>query len=243
MDERRRAIADARQMNGPRHIGAGGIRTRFHGDARVVLARQQDHPRHRFDSPMNRLASGRRSSFRGGRHIRARSSKWRAATWWPTKRSSAGPRFERRPSGHAPTEPARRAVCERPSSRLPASEVLLPPARQPQPPTNQHFSTGRARPAGSSRHPARRPSRAARSARTHHGPAPHRGRQRLGQREEPPAGVLRAAEAHLDPAGLDRHALGGDRRAAESGGAGRRKRGPWRGRCGLVTVQRAWLAG
>ena len=33
-------------------------------------------------------------------------------------------------------------------------------------------------------------------------------RQRLGQREEPPDGVLRPAEAHLDPAGLDRHALG-----------------------------------
>ena len=33
-------------------------------------------------------------------------------------------------------------------------------------------------------------------------------RQRLGEREEPPDGVLRAAEAHLDPAGLDRHALG-----------------------------------
>ena len=33
-------------------------------------------------------------------------------------------------------------------------------------------------------------------------------RQRLGEREEPPDGVLRAAEAHLDPAGLDRHAGG-----------------------------------
>ena len=33
-------------------------------------------------------------------------------------------------------------------------------------------------------------------------------RQRLGKREEPPDGVLRAAEAHLDPAGLDRHACG-----------------------------------
>ena len=33
-------------------------------------------------------------------------------------------------------------------------------------------------------------------------------RQRLGEREEPPDGVLRAAEAHLDPAGLDRHACG-----------------------------------
>ena len=33
-------------------------------------------------------------------------------------------------------------------------------------------------------------------------------RQRLGQREEPPDGVLRPAEAHLDPAGLDRHAFG-----------------------------------
>ena len=33
-------------------------------------------------------------------------------------------------------------------------------------------------------------------------------RQRLGEREEPPDGVLRAAEAHLDPAGLDRHAFG-----------------------------------
>ena len=29
-----------------------------------------------------------------------------------------------------------------------------------------------------------------------------------GEREEPPDGVLRAAEAHLDPAGLDRHACG-----------------------------------
>ena len=33
-------------------------------------------------------------------------------------------------------------------------------------------------------------------------------RQRLGEREEPPDGILRAAEPHLDPAGLDRHALG-----------------------------------
>ena len=33
-------------------------------------------------------------------------------------------------------------------------------------------------------------------------------RQRLGEREEPPDGVLRAAEAHLDPPGLDRHAVG-----------------------------------
>ena len=33
-------------------------------------------------------------------------------------------------------------------------------------------------------------------------------RQRLGERVEPPDGVLRAAEAHLDPAGLDRHACG-----------------------------------
>ena len=38
-------------------------------------------------------------------------------------------------------------------------------------------------------------------------------RQRLGEREEPPDGVLRAAEAHLDPAGLDRHALGQAREA------------------------------
>ena len=33
-------------------------------------------------------------------------------------------------------------------------------------------------------------------------------RQRLGEREEPPDGVLGAAEAHLDPPGLDRHAVG-----------------------------------
>ena len=38
-------------------------------------------------------------------------------------------------------------------------------------------------------------------------------RQRLGEREEPPDGVLRPAEAHLDPAGLDRHACGQTRQA------------------------------
>ena len=33
-------------------------------------------------------------------------------------------------------------------------------------------------------------------------------RQRLGERDEPPDGVRRPAEAHLDPPGLDRHAVG-----------------------------------
>ena len=38
-------------------------------------------------------------------------------------------------------------------------------------------------------------------------------RQRLGEREEPPDGVLRPAEAHLDPAGFDRYARGQARQA------------------------------
>ena len=64
MDERRRAIADARQMNGPRHIGAGGIQTRPHGVRQVVLHVSRTTPAEPLRLPMDRLASGRRSSFR-----------------------------------------------------------------------------------------------------------------------------------------------------------------------------------
>ena len=47
-------------------------------------------------------------------------------------------------------------------------------------------------------------------------------RQRLGEREEAPDGVLRPAEAHLDPAGLDRHAVGQAGQARRARRAGHR---------------------
>ena len=56
-------------------------------------------------------------------------------------------------------------------------------------------------------------------------------RQRLGEREEPPDGVLGSAEAHLDPAGLDRHALGEAASRASSASIGTATR---------IPVSRAW---
>ena len=84
----------------------------------------------------------------------------------------------------------------------------------------------------SSRRPAPRPRRARRR------PVDERlellvvGRQRLGERDEPPDGVLRAAEAHRDPAGLDRHA-GGQARARRAASAAR-------GTATRIPVSRAW---
>ena len=63
MDERWRAIADARPMNGPRHIGAGGIQTRPHGVMQIVPHVSRTTPAGPLRVPMDRLASGRRSRF------------------------------------------------------------------------------------------------------------------------------------------------------------------------------------